>query len=180
MNAVMKNFTMNRRTLSSYYISILIAFFLLTLVKTFYTDWVVTVAENFTVWFNYDWQFGGRIWYIFIFVSVLLVILIRHFIVEPLGFLVDTDEGTGWEAAILLLVLFGFYIYLLNQIFSYAMPREWWMPEWLIRFLGGYRNTFTPAISKELYVESWTLISWFWFIAPLAMIWVRTRIALKK
>ena len=180
MKKVMKNFTMNRGVLSSYYISILIAFFLLTLIQNFYTNWVTIVAEYFTLWFNYDWQFDGRIWYIFIFVSLVLVMLIRQFIVEPLGFLVDTEEGTGWEAFILAFILIGFYIYLLNQIFSYAMPRQWWMPEGLIRFLGGYRNTYTPAISKAAYVETWQVISWFWFIAPLAMIYIRQKIAIKE
>lgn len=173
------DFTFNRRSLSTYYIAILIGYFWLRLLQPYFSQWTLVVAGYFTSWFNSDWQSSGKLWVVFLIISLFLIILIRHFIVEPLGFFVDSEEGKGWESFILSLLLLGFHIYLTNQIFTYAMPIDWWMPIWLIKFLGGYRNTFLPGVDPSIYRETWTWLPWFWYIAPIAVIYIRSKIAMK-
>ena len=60
------------------------------------------------------------------------------------------------------------------------MPREWWSPSWLVRLLGGYRATYLPGIARASYQEEWWLLPWFWFLAPIGIIFARTKIAIKE
>lgn len=174
------NFNFNRRTLSSYYVSILISYFLIQLIEPLVRTWTVFFADYFAVSDSTSFLATGRQWVVFYLICLIILILVRQFIAEPLTLFVDTDDGKGWEASILVLVLLGFYAYLLNQIFEYPMPREWWSPNWLIRLLGGYRATYLPGIPRASYQEEWWLLPWFWFLAPIGIIFARTKIAIKE
>ena len=174
------NFNFNRRTLSSYYVAILISYLFIQLIEPAIRTWTIFLTD-FTASSNPpDFFDTGRQWVLFYFICLVILILVRQFIVEPLTLFVDTDEGKGWEAAVLIFILFGFYAYLLNQMFDYAMPREWWSPSWLVRLFGGYRATYLPSISPDIYQEDWWFLPWFWFISPIALIFVRTKIAMKE
>jgi hypothetical protein len=175
----MNNFKLNRKVLSSYYVAVLISFFLFQLISPFFADGVVNIAGLLGDWFNGDFRNNGRLWLVLLGSAIVLAVIIRQFIVEPLGLFIDNEES-GWEAFVLTILILGFYIYILNQNFTYSMPQDWWMPTWLIRLLGGYRNTFTPFISQAEYVEPWFLIKWLWYLGPIGFLYVRTKIAIKE
>ncbi len=173
-----KDFKLDRKILSSYYISVIFAYFIfLTL-----GDNITLLANNVSAFLfeNFKWDFvsNGRFWYFFVFLCLILVFVLRKFIVEPLGFFVDTDTEPWWETAVFGFLVFGLFLYLFNQAFGFAMPNNF--PIWIIKLFGGYKNTYQPSSSLSEVELSWSFLPYLWYIFPIVFMYWRRKIQIKE
>jgi len=168
----------SRKLFSSYYVAVIISFFVFQLFGESWAEFsrgvLITFLSNL---FNQDFSVGASLWWIFFFSMLAITLIIRRFIVEPLGFFIDSEDGAvWWDLLLMFLLVFGFYIFLLNLTFKYAMPSQFNLE--VIRFLGGYRNTYLPGDPNPL-AGSNPYITWFWYLAPLAYMYIRVRLTFK-
>ena len=164
------DFQLNRKTLSSYYVSAIISTFFFELVQNWvvrWSNWVTEVIGNIT---NAPMNSTGALWVSFILACFLITLLIRRFIIAPLGFFIDEEGAPGWETTVLTFLILGFYLYQINQIFSQPMPN--WIPTFLVRAVGGFKTTVLVA-------PPWQAMAWFWNIGPIFFMFVRTKFDFK-
>lgn len=161
----------NLKFFSSYYISLLISSFLLQL------DFLGSVVVGVTSWLNSvliytafkDIFAGDKSWFIVFFGFSIFVALVQHFVVIPLDFYTHKDikmSNIGKPA--LILIIFGFQVYLTNKIFANPMPSSVFDRN-IINFFGGLDNL---NISQS-YLEKqlWSPRYLFWHIAPLLVLY---------
>jgi len=173
------DFKPSRKTLSSYYIAAIFSFFLFQLISDLVIKWSNWIASVLTTTARLDVQGDGTLlWLVFFFTTFIFTFLIRRFVVQSLGFYIDTEGAPYWELIILFFIVFGFDIYLLNQVFSQPMPTQLF-PQPLIYFLDGGRNTF-PTGNNVAISNTWSFVPWFWNIFPLVFMYVRTKLVIKK
>jgi hypothetical protein len=166
-----------RKTFSSYYIASIFAFFLFQLIPNAIIKWSNWIASSLTTIFKVDLQDNNKLWLVFFVTTFFITFLIRRFLVQPLGFFISDEGAPYWELFILFFIVLGFNIYLLNQVFSQPMPTGW-MPQGLIYFLDGGKNTYTSS-SDVAVKNTWSFVPWFWHIFPLAFMFVRTKLIIK-
>lgn len=170
----MKEFKLSRSLLSGYYVAILASFFLFQLLRdlivTVWTVWFVSVLKAL---FNIDATSKGPAYISLLLICFLIVFLIRRFVIEVVDLHASNENNTNSENWVLLFLVFGFFIYTVNQVFTQPMPTEWF-PEVVIKFFGGEANSLinVPATPEDK--NTWTIIPWLWTIGPLAFMYVRT------
>lgn len=173
------DFKPSRKTFSSYYIAAIFSFFLFQLISDSVIKWSNWLASVFTTVLKINIQGNSNmLWLIFFLTTFIITLLIRKFIVQPLGFYIHTEGAPIWELIILFFIVLGFDIYLINQVFSQPMPADWFGQP-LIYFLDGGQNTY-PANSNISIRNAWSFVPWFWNIFPLLFMYVRTKLVIKK
>lgn len=171
----MNEFKLNRSLLSGYYVAIMISYFLFKLLKeqivSVWTIWFLSFLKSV---FKINATTNGYTWLSLIFICFIVTFIIRRFVVEVLDLHSSNKEGSDWENTVLAFLIFGFFIYTTNQIFSQPMPREWF-PEIIIKLFGGDQNTLgglaTASIEER---NTWSIVPWIWTIGPLAFMFTRT------
>ena len=159
---------------SSYYISVLIGYFLLRL------DFFNSLLRKLSSWLlsillssNINVTTNGPVWLVFFFSTFIITWIIQAFIVIPLGFYIDKNIGfnSNWEKIILFIFIFGAQVYLLNENFSQPMPSEWLHP-WIIKALGGEANTFIIANRTALVGDNaWAVFQYIWYLGPICYLY---------
>lgn len=178
---MLKEFKLSRGLLSSYYIAAIFSFFL------FQLPMVKEVIKGTATWLISALKVAAGIeisntsaWLTLFLVCFCITFAMRRFVVYPLGFYINDEGAPTWELIALALLVLGFYIYLLNQVFiDQPMPASW--PRFLLRLLDGYKNTFsvaTPATIEER--NTWAVVPWFWLVGPLTFMYVRTKLMKDK
>lgn len=166
----MKDLKLSRSLLSSYYVSAIFSFFLFQLIHDQVIAWTSWVLITLNTAFGWVVSGDGPIWFALFLMCFGITTLIRQLIVMPLGFYNDNESARNWELWVLLLLILGFYIYLLNNVFqSQNMPPE--LPAWFVRLVGGTRGS--TLLSAQAFQESntWTIIPWLWNIGPIAFMY---------
>jgi hypothetical protein len=176
----MKEWKFTKPLLSSYYIAAIFSFFLFQLTKPMVisvTSWVISFLGEF---FGIKLIGNGPTWTALFFVCLFFTTIIRRIVVEPLELYVTKEANDLWEVWILGFLVLGFYIYTLNLVFdSTPMPSDWW-PEWLIRILGGFENTYiTPGLQTVSQRNAWVVIPWIWLLGPIFFLYIKT-VTVKK
>jgi hypothetical protein len=139
------------------------------------TTWLVSALKT-TAGISIN---NTSIWICLFFVCFFITFLIRKFIVQPLGFYIRDEGAPSWELFVLVLLVLGFYIYLLNQVFDQPMPSSW--PTSLLKLVDGYENTFANAGNAPLEERNtWSVVPWLWNIGPIGFMFVRTRLMKDK
>jgi hypothetical protein len=165
----LSDFRLCRKTLSSYYIASMFSFYLFglskNLVLTWY-NWFSSFIANFT---EDGLQNNTATWFVFFLSCFSITLLIRHFVIQPLGFFVEEEDAPKWELWILLFLVLGGYIYNLNQIFLQPMPS--WLPNFLVSMMGG--------IKPDQIISTWNWAPWLWNIGPVVFLFVRTKLDFK-
>jgi hypothetical protein len=172
-----KNFKIDRKVLSSYYIAVVFAYFIFVVFGKMVTDSVLTFGKFLGENFGFDFVENGRFWWFFIVVCFLFITFLRGAVVEPLGYFVDTDTEPTWETIIFSFLVFGFFIYLVNQAFGLPMPKN--IPVWAVKLFGGYKNTYLPLDYRPEAEVGWSLVPYLWYLAPIAFMYVRRKINIK-
>jgi len=175
MSKIKEALKLNRQVLSSYYVAILISFFIFRpaepLIYT-WAQWLISAIETFS---GYIIIGNGPTWLVLFFVSFLITFLIKSIIVDYLGMSVDDSGGKYPELLFTLLLIMGMYIYMMNDVFSaQPMPAEW-LPEVLITLLGGYNNTYALSLNQANIASqnTWSILPWLWYVGPIAFIYLR-------
>lgn len=159
---------------SAYYIASLISFFVFQLqfienIITTIAGWLISFLAYFT---GANLRGNGPLWASLFFTCLFFTFLIKKYIVVPLGFYIKEESAKSWEDWALGFIVLGFYIYLLNIIFSQPMPL--W-PVWFVRLLGGYRNTYLEDYTRTIEEQNvWSILPWLWHLGPIAFMYVRT------
>jgi len=167
---IVANFSLTRRILSSYYIAAVVSIFLFQLIETQIINWADFVSNIFTNLTSNPVDSVTETWLIFLFSCFIITALIRQFIIEPLGFAVEDTEAPGWETAILAILVFGFFVYHLNLIFTQeAMPL--WIPDFIVKAVGGFK----PNTVRTVY----NFVPWFWNLGPIIFLYLRTKVDFK-
>lgn len=176
---MVEEFQINRKLLSSFYIASLFSFMIFSLMGNIITNWVRQLAVFLGGNFGSDLEVFPKFWLVFLFFCMFITLLLRRFIVKPLGFFNDEDGAPWWDLAIFAFLVMGYYIFMLNQTFSFAMPTEWFNV-WWIRLFGGYQNSFAPNsnIPEEI-ASGWRFVRWFWYLGPLSWLYFRTKVQVK-
>lgn len=178
----MPKISFNWKFFSSYYISVLIVFFLIQVkivenVITTISYWLVSfIAAN-----GYkDAIADNKVWLILWLAIIIFTLLLQQYVIQPLGFYIDKgDRLSGWDRTFGLVLLFGTQIFLMNKVFSQPMPVNFLPipPTWnvnLIRFLGGYENTFNALRETDSEKFLWQVRDIFWNIGPVAFMYIKT------
>ena len=170
----MKELKLTRSLLSGYYVSIMVSFFLFQLIKepivNIWTTWFMSFLKSV---FKIDATSRGIAWLSLLFICFVIVFIVRRFVVEVLNLYADDESYTNWEVGFLTLLVLGFFIYTVNQVFSQPMPSEWF-PEFAVKLFGGQSNTnsvFTYTVEDR---NVWTIVPWLWTVGPLAFMYFRT------
>ncbi len=165
--------TFNIQFFSSYYISVLLSYLFLRLpifkeLLTQISTWLLSVLANF----NFNVVGNGPIWLVFFVSSVILTLIVQMFVVFPLGLYINKDIGfnSNIEKTILFILIFGSQIYLLNEIFRQPMPSEW-LPQWVIKALGGEFNTYRVTKSSGFSENAWVAMQYIWYLGPTAFLY---------
>ena len=176
---MISEFKLSRGLFSSYYIAGIFSYFLFELTKEWIislTTWVINVVET---------ELGYKVnnpstWLFLFFVCFLITFLIRRYIVYPLGFYINEEGAPTWELIVLGCLVFGSYIYLLNQVFDQPMPSNW--PKQLLKLVDGYKNTFSVSQTNQSLVErnTWAIVPWLWTVGPILFMIARTKLSKGK
>lgn len=177
---MIEEFKISRGLLSSYYIAAIFTFFF------FQLPIASEAVESSSAWIiNFLFIIlsiqipTGSVWIILFLVCFFITSLLRRFVVYPLGFYINDEGAPVWELVALSLIVLGFYIYLLNQVFAEPMPQQ--TPKALLHFLDGYKNTYrslSPTSTQEL--VTWSIVPWFWYVFPITFMYVRTKLMKDK
>jgi hypothetical protein len=161
-------FIVNRRLLSSYYVAILISFFLFqpgTDLIYKWSTWVISAIQTFG---GYVVDGNGPTWVILLFVCFAVTFCIKKFVVDKLGMSIDDKGGEPAELVVGTILIFGMYIYMLNTLFiRQPMPTEW-LPDFIVFLMGGARNSFVNTGLTQAEANTWAILPWFWYIGPIA------------
>jgi hypothetical protein len=134
------------------------------------STWLVSFVK---VFFNLSVN-NTSAWMSLFVVCFAITFVLRRFVVEPMGFYISEEGAPGWELAVLLVLVLGFYIYMLNQNFDQPMPETW--PKNLLKLLDGYKHTYTPTATSIEERNTWLIVPYFWTITPLAFMYFRTKL----
>ena len=168
----MKEFKFGKSLLSAYYISILVSFFIFAVSKEIIGSISSWILSFFAVMFGFKAQGNGLLWTWLFIVCFLILILIRKFVVEKLDFFAKDEFEKSWQIWIFGMLILGFFIYIINLSFpSQPMPSDWW-PEWLIRFFGGYKNTFPDKFVLSVEEKNfWQIVPYIWHLGPISFLY---------
>lgn len=171
----------SRKLFSSFYVASIFSFLFFEITKTQFSEFVNNLGGFINNTFGWSVTEGGdNYWFFFFLICVIFTLIFRKFVIQPLGFFTE-DEGdvVWWDHAIMGFLVVGFYIFMFNQTFSVPMPRELLDIGWL-KFFGGYKNTLVPNSSaSEEELSGWAFVKAFWYITPLAFLYVRTKVTIK-
>jgi hypothetical protein len=162
-------FNWKKPQLSEFYLATVFGFFIFQLLKPLiFTIASWSLAAVRTV-FSLRINEADSVWYCLILVCFLLVILLKVYIIRPLGLKIDYNSSGAWETVISFVVIFGFYLYIINKIFlTVPMPKD--SPLWLIRVLDAWENNFITNSSVTVYERNfWAIVPFIWILAPLVI-----------
>ena len=166
----MPGIKVNKIILSAFYIATIFSFLFFQLLEPIIinvTAWAIGLVQ---LAFNVRFAGDGPLWLALVLVCFILTNIIRKLITEPLGFYVNEEGATGGEIVFLTILVAGFFIYILNQIFiTVPMPRDWF-PEWFIRSFDGWREVggARPTGTNR---AVWAIVPWIWHIGPIGYLY---------
>ncbi len=170
----MKELKLNRSLLSGYYVSILISFFLFQLIKESIVNlWTTWFISFLAAAFKINATTSGATWLSLVFICFIVVFVIRRFVVEVLNLYSDNESYKPWESGVLLILVAGYFIYVVNKVFSQPMPSAWF-PDFLVKLLGGNGEGIEVVALSVEEKNAWTIVPWLWTIGPVAFMYFRT------
>lgn len=108
---------------------------------------------------------GWIYWSVMVFVTILVIIIIKFYIVDPLELHANDTDSRGWQVYTFAFLSIGFFLYILNLNFSQPMPAEF--PEFLIKALDGTRNTPNIVINSSSESNFYSIFPWIWQLGPI-------------
>ncbi len=175
------DFQISRKLFSSFYVATIFSFLLFEIMTAQFTDLVNNLAGFFSKSFGWSLNQGTpNYWFFFFLTCIVFTFLFKNLVIQPLGFFtLDEGQVAWWDHLIMGFLVIGFYIFMFNQTFSVPMPRELIGIGWL-KFFGGYKNTLLPnSDSSEQELSGWAFVKAFWYITPLAFLYIRTKVTIK-
>jgi hypothetical protein len=172
----MPKIVLDLKFFSSYYISVLISYFLLQI--SWLNDVVVKISTWIVYFFTYagfkDVSNGGNVWLVLFLSIIIFTFVVQTFVILPLDLYIHKDAKLdGWAKVILIIFVFGAQIYLINKLFDQRMPAEY-LPPQVIKFLGGFENTFSATQETIIEKNLWSVRDMFWHIGPFAFMFFKT------
>ena len=140
-----------------------------------WVTWIVSVLSSLG---GVTFEDPGYSWFVLFLVCFLVTVIVAIYIIRPLGFYMSEEGGPGWELFIFGFLVFGSFLFLINQVFDQPMPTSI-LPTWIIRLFGGYESTFVNASSDVATANTWSFLPWMWYLGPILFLYIRTRISIK-
>jgi hypothetical protein len=164
---MLSNFQLSRKVLSSYYIAVIFSALLFRRIRPFVIDWSNWLTDITSGLIRASFETVGASWLMFFVSCFILTVVIRQFVVEPLGFFIKDEGAPNWELGIIVFLVLGAYIYNLNLIFGQPMPS--WLPDFLVNLVYGIK----PG---QLTKSSWDFVPWLWDVVPIVFMFVRSKL----
>jgi hypothetical protein len=172
----MNEFSLSRKLLSAYFMSILIFTSIFTVFQSFIVFLTSLISNIIFSVLGVSIAGSDNTWWALFFVSFAVVFAIKQFIVLPLGFYVSEDSSIKWESYFLVFLVIGCLMYNINRLFpDYPMPAI--IPNFLVKFLDGYRPGMQLTSSDNIISSVVAPITW--NAGPIILMWimhVRSRI----
>ena len=173
------NLKITKKNLTGFYLAGVFSFFFFQLeiiasLVLSIADWFYSVIVSiFATQFQKS-PSNALFWFCFLLIAVFVTMLVKISVTDPLGMYSEEESTPTWELIILFLLVFGAYIYLLNNSFSQPMPTSVFQTQ-LIRLLDGAKNTGAIPISSVEETKTWQFVHWLWNIGPITFMYVRMR-----
>jgi hypothetical protein len=158
-------FVWKKTDLSEFYLATIFALFLFRLFDVLIVQIARWVIAALSVVLNYSIP-DGQVWYVLIFVTLLIVMFLRGFLIKPLGIKIDKSNNSSLEYWLTAIAVVGFFLYVVNNSFT-TVPMPTSLPQWLIRLAYGFENTFNAQTVNAASKSFWGIIPWLWILAPI-------------
>jgi hypothetical protein len=163
----MNHLKLTRQKLTSYYVAIMIATNLFTLLPKVLVNWVTWLISFSKNTLSIEITSAGGVWICFFLVCLFIVWILRKFIVEPLGFYVNGTASSLLETLILGFFILGFFIFSINRLFpEYPMPST--LPDFFLRLFGSFGNVNYNSLEQR---NVWSIVPWLWYFGPIAVMY---------
>jgi hypothetical protein len=162
-------FSWKKPELSEFYLATLFAYFLSQIAGNFVAGATVWLVSGLQSIFQASVR-DDEVWYFLILVCFFATILIRKYLIQPLGLKIDKQATSTGELMLTFFAVFGFFIYIINFLFRQAMPRYW--GPFIARVLGGYESTFGAGQANLSDRNFWSIMPWFWILFPLIIFYL--------
>jgi hypothetical protein len=163
----MNQWKLNRGTLSSYFISVL--FTTLLFKQSFFFDWIRSTREFLSDFITRMLNVRASDWGTYIslvLICFFVVILVKMLIVDPIKFYIEDESGVNsWEILLFFIMVFGSFIYYINDFFKIAMPAD--VPKIVRVWLGD--SSVVESVSDLQFASA------FWSIGPLLVLFLIIR-----
>ena len=169
---MLPNLSVGRAALSSWYVAILISFFVFQPLR----DVIVIIANFFVKMLNSILAIkiadNNGLWIVLFATCFIITFAIQKFFVSSTGLQITKDGGRGIEIYLLMLILIGLYLYVLNKIFI-DQPMPTFFPDKVVYLVGGAENTFSLTAQQRSELVIWSVIQGVLFhLGPIIMFWV--------
>jgi hypothetical protein len=143
---------------------------LFQLTKDLIIVWASWIRDLLSLQFNVSG--ASSLWLVLFFLCFAITLVIRRVVVLPLGLFHGEDGAYNWEKISQTILILGLYIFLLNQIFIQPMPV--WIPQQILKALGGFDNTFPTLAGRTSFVEKrvYDIFPWIWYLGPIVVMYI--------
>lgn len=159
-------FNWKKPELSEFYLATIFSFFVFQLTE----GMVIQIARWFIAGLKTTLTYqpsDDQLWFCLVFVTFVITMLLMIFLVRPMGLRVDKQAETPWELILTFILVFGFFIYVNNNIFrDVALPSS--LPQWVIKLFDGWENTYGTASPGQVFDRNfWSVVPWLWILGPM-------------
>jgi len=164
-------FKFDRATLSAFYVA---SWFSFILFSQLLQEQLSQLADILYTFFSRDLGLTANpqslFWYSMFLAAFLVTFLVTFFITKPLGVYMNNSSNPMWVDVLFLLLVLGFFVYVVNQSLKQPMPAEF--PPQIVRLLGGVESISTRTTSSV-----WSSIAApLWILSPLGLVFLISRV----
>ena len=155
---------------SEFYIATLFAFFLFQLLRGPIQMLATWIKSSLDVLINVNINNTGNQWLFLVGLCVLLTLMIRMLLIEPLGLNIKNESQSGWETFLTAFFVFGFFIYTINLNFTQPMDSKW--PDLFIKLTYGWPNLYGNISMKGSEMTFLQIVPWLWIVGPMVCFYI--------
>jgi hypothetical protein len=171
----MPKINFNLKFFSSYYVTLLIAYFVLQI------DFFNNLIFDISAWMARVLVFspvkdifsGGKSWLIALLSFTVFIFLVQHIFIIPIDLYIHKEGTVSTRSVILLfLIVFGFQIYIMNKVLpTVPMPADIFSKE-IISLFDGLENTFNYKQTLQDR-QLWSFREVLWRLGPVALLYYK-------
>lgn len=173
----MPKINFNLKFFSSYYVTLLISYFVLQI--EFFNKLIFDVSSWLTKVIAFsparDAISGSKSWLVVVLSFTLFILVVQHVFIIPIDLYIHKDVNLpSWSLFILFFVVFGFQIYIMNKLLpNVPMPAELF-PKEFINLFDGLENTFNYKQTLQDQ-QLWSFRDILWRLGPVALLYYKAR-----
>jgi hypothetical protein len=167
----------NLKFFSSYYITLLISYFILQI--EFFNNLIFDISSWMSRVIAFspvkDMFSGSKSWLIVLLSFTLFILVVQYVFIIPLDLYIHKDTRLpSWSNVLLFFVIFGFQVYIMNKLLpNVPMPAELF-PKEFINLFDGLENTFNYKQTLQDR-QLWSFRDILWRLGPVALLYYKAR-----